>query len=76
MKDATQQPRHQPDAWQAAAEYGCDMELLEAHLAMTPAQRVRAHASALALAEKLRAAMETTVEQSGTTAETVTRPAR
>lgn len=69
MKGSTRQHSKQSDAWQKAAAYGCDMELLEEHLAMTLAQRVRAHASALALAEKLRAAMEKTVEQSGSTSQ-------
>lgn len=69
VKRPEQRHDKQLDAWQAAAAYGCDMELLEEHLAMTPAQRVRAHASALALAEKLRAAMEKTVEQSGSTSQ-------
>ncbi len=69
VKRPAQRHDKQPDAWQAAADYGCDMELLEEHLAMTPAERVRAHASALALAEKLRAAMEKKVEQSGSTSQ-------
>ena len=76
MKRTIQQPRQRPDAWQTAADYGCDMELLESHLAMTPAQRVQAHRSALALAERLRAAMEQTVERSGETTTTTARPAR
>jgi hypothetical protein len=67
VKQAAQQRSKQSDAWREAEAYGCDMELLEEHLAMTPAQRIRAHASALALAEKLQAAMEKTVEQSGST---------
>jgi hypothetical protein len=71
VRHTAQQHCKQSDAWLAAAEYGCDMELLEEYLAMTAAERVRAHASALALAEKLRAAMEKTVEQSGSTSKAV-----
>jgi len=44
------------DAWAAAAAYGCDMELLEASLRRTPAERIRVHRSALALVEALQAA--------------------
>ena len=51
--------RHRPaDAWKAAEAYGCDMSLLEDNLRMTPQQRIQAHRSALALAERLRTAME------------------
>lgn len=44
------------DAWKAAAAYGCDMNLLEASLRRTPAERIRVHRSALALVEALQAA--------------------
>jgi|HubBroStandDraft_5_1064220.scaffolds.fasta_scaffold526513_2 hypothetical protein len=44
------------DAWAAAAAYGCDMNLLEASLRRTPAERIRVHRSALALVEALQAA--------------------
>jgi hypothetical protein len=47
-----------PDAWKEAETYGCDVALLEESLRMTPAQRIEAHRSALALAQRLRAAME------------------
>ena len=56
MKHTTQRRSKQPDAWQAAADYGCDMPLLERNLRMTPAQRVAAHNQALALVKALRQA--------------------
>ena len=56
LKRTTQQRSKRPDAWQAAAEYGCDMALLERNLRMTPAQRVAAHSQALALVKALRQA--------------------
>ena len=67
VKRAAQRSGKQPAAWQAAAAYGCDMELLEEYIAMTPGQRVQAHRSALALAERLRVGMEKSVERSGNT---------
>jgi hypothetical protein len=65
VKRAAQRSGKQPAAWRAAAAHGCDMELLEEYIAMTPEQRVQAHRSALALAEQLRAGMEKSVERSG-----------
>ncbi len=56
VKRTNGQPDTQPDAWQAAAEYGCDMALLERNLKMTPAQRAEAHRQALALVRVLRRA--------------------
>ena len=44
------------DGWAAAAAYGCDMNLLEASLRRTPAERIRLHRNALALVEALQAA--------------------
>ena len=46
-----------PSAWQAAEAYGFDMSLIEANLRRTPAERIRAHGRALALAVVLREAM-------------------
>lgn len=56
VKHGAQHPGKQPDAWQAAAAYGCDMALLERNLRMTPAERVEAHRQALALVKVLRQA--------------------
>jgi hypothetical protein len=39
------------DAWAAAAAYGCDMNLLEASLGRTPAERIDHHAKLLAAEE-------------------------
>lgn len=44
-------------AWKAAEAYGFDMSLIEANLRRTPAERVRMHARALALALALRERM-------------------
>ena len=41
-------------AWKAAKAYGFDMSLIEANLRRTPAERIRLHARALALAVALR----------------------
>jgi len=55
---ANDRPKSAPvkDAWAAAAAYGCDMNLLEASLRRTPAERIRVHRRALALVEALQAA--------------------
>lgn len=45
-------------AWRAAEAYGFDMSLIEANLRRTPAERIRAHARALALAIALRQQMK------------------
>lgn len=45
-------------AWTAAEAYGFDMSLIEANLRRTPAERIRAHARALALAIALRQQMK------------------
>ena len=39
------------DGWAAAAVYGCDMNLLEASLCRTPAERIDHHAKLLAAME-------------------------
>jgi hypothetical protein len=39
------------DGWAAAAAYGCDMDLLEASLRRTPAERIDHHAKLLAAME-------------------------
>lgn len=44
-------------AWRAAEEYGFDMSLLEESLRRTPAERIRIHSRALAIAEILRKGM-------------------
>ena len=44
------------DAWAAAEAYGCDMNLLEISLRMTPEQRIDANQDALDFAEALEAA--------------------
>ena len=46
-------------AWKAAEAYGFDMSLIEANLRRTPAERIRMHARALALALSLRQQMKT-----------------
>jgi hypothetical protein len=45
-------------AWAAAEAYGCDMSLLESSLRRTPAERIKVHARALAVALALREATE------------------
>ena len=45
-------------AWEAAAQYGCDMSLLDENLRKTPTQRIRLHQQALNTAVMLRNAME------------------
>ena len=45
-------------AWETAEAYGFDMSLIEANLRRTPADRIRAHARALALAITLRQQMK------------------
>lgn len=51
--------RNTRSAWRRAEEYGFDMSLVEENLRLTPAQRLRAHSSALALADRLREAKRT-----------------
>jgi hypothetical protein len=46
-------PAHVKDAWATAAAYGCDMNLLEISLRMTPIERIRANQDAVDLAEAL-----------------------
>ena len=48
-------------AWLAAAELGCDMELLAESLALSPAERLRLHTIALRRIERLEAAMQRTL---------------
>lgn len=45
-------------AWKAAEAYGFDMSLIETNLRRTPAERIVAHARALALAIALRQQMK------------------
>ena len=49
--------QHGP-AWQAAKNFGCDMDLLEESLALPPAERLRLHTIALRRIEQLEAAMK------------------
>jgi len=46
----------QPDAIQAAIDYGIDVSMLVENLKRTPAERIRRHQIALATVEKLRKA--------------------
>ena len=46
-------PKARKDAWVAAEAYGCDMNLLEISLRMTPLERIRANQDAVDLAEAL-----------------------
>ena len=55
-----QQPR---SAWEEAEAEGMDMSLVEGNLRKTPIERLRAHDRALALALKLRKAMQEYDEQ-------------
>jgi hypothetical protein len=73
VKRFRRQPRKHPDAWQVAAEAGCDMALLADNLAMTPSERVLAHRSALRLVEQLQSAMDQRNERSGKTSRTAHR---
>ena len=57
-------------AWEAAAQYGCDMSLLEENLRKTPIQRIRLHQQALNTAVMLRNAMEKKHAGHGTAAGT------
>ena len=45
-------------AWQAAKDFGCDMDLLEESLGLTPTERLRLHTIALRRVELLEAAMK------------------
>ncbi len=49
-------PPEPPDAIRAAVEYGIDISLLRANLALTPAERLRRHQIALNTVEMLREA--------------------
>jgi len=51
-----QTPPEPPEAIRAAAEYGIDISLLRANLALTPAERLRRHQIALNTVEMLREA--------------------
>jgi hypothetical protein len=51
-----QTPLEPPDAVREAIEYGVDISLLRANLALTPAERLRRHQIALNTAETLREA--------------------
>jgi hypothetical protein len=48
-------PTAKPDAWAIAEAYGCDMNLLEASLRRTPAERVEFHQMILDRIQQLRA---------------------
>ena len=53
------EPKHaETSAWKTAEAYGMDMSLIEANLRRTPAERIRLHARALALALSLRQQMK------------------
>ena len=62
MSDAGEAERDVGDgrtsAWEAAEAYGFDMSLIEANLRRSPAERIRAHARALALATTLQQQMK------------------
>jgi len=49
-------PAASEDAWSAAAAHGCDMNLLEISLRMTPDERIDANQDAVDLIEALQAA--------------------
>ncbi len=49
-------PPESPDAIREAVEYGIDISLLRANLALTPAERLRRHQIALNTVEMLREA--------------------
>ena len=51
-----QTPPESPDAIREAVEYGIDISLLRANLALTPAERLRRHQIALNTVEMLREA--------------------
>ncbi len=51
-----QTPPEMPDAIREAVEYGIDISLLRANLALTPAERLRRHQIALNTVEMLRKA--------------------
>ena len=51
-----QTPPEPPDAIREAVEYGIDISLLRANLALTPAERLRRHQIALNTVEMLREA--------------------
>jgi hypothetical protein len=55
-------------AWRAAEAYGCDMDLLEESLSLTPAERLRLHMIALRRLEQLEAAMEEVRHEPGSPA--------
>jgi hypothetical protein len=61
-------PRHEASAWHAAEEYGCDMDLLDESLALSPAERLRLHTIALRRLEQLEAAMRKARGGTGPTA--------
>ena len=56
-------PGHGP-AWQAAQDYGFDMSLVEANLALTHQQRIRQHTRALRMAQELKEGLEQAHERS------------
>jgi len=63
MPDAGQPLGKPGPAWKAAEAYGFDMSLIEANLALTPLERIRAHNRALNTALELRSAMERAVNR-------------
>lgn len=50
--------REHGPAWEAARAFGFDLSLIETNLELTPAERVRKHSRALAMAIALREAGE------------------
>jgi hypothetical protein len=46
------------EAWLAAQAFGCDMDLLEESLALSPSERLRLHDIALGRVAQLEAAMK------------------
>jgi hypothetical protein len=56
LEPQEQTPPERPDPIREAAEYGIDVSLLRANLALTPAERLRRHQIALNTVEMLREA--------------------
>lgn len=57
-RETTGPSRERPpgDAWQAAIDFGIDVSQIEHLLTLTPTERFRRHAQALALVQEMRAA--------------------
>lgn len=52
-------------AWEAARLYGCDMDLLEESLSLTPAERLRLHDIAIERVRQLEIAIKDTASGNG-----------